>query len=86
MSGVWDGEIPVRTDCSQDRAQLCWAAWPLEKAPVRRLSQAAACMLLCFTVTPAGLRGQRKCIGLAVPWRSFSAVAAGGGGSPLLLP
>lgn len=43
------------------------------------LPPAAACALSCSTVTPACLREQRKCIGLAVPRRSFSAVATGAG-------
>lgn len=43
------------------------------------LPQAAACALSCSTVTPACLMEQRKCIGLAVLRRSFSAVATGAG-------
>lgn len=43
------------------------------------LPRAAACALSCSTVTPACLREQRKRIGLAVPRRSFSAVATGAG-------
>lgn len=35
--------------------------------------------LSCFTVTSAGLSEPRKCIGLTVPRRGFSAVAAGAG-------
>lgn len=51
----------------------------------RGLPQADACALSCSTVTPACLREQRKCIGLAVPRRSFSAVATGAGSFLLVI-
>lgn len=49
------------------------------------LPQAAGCALSCSTVTPACLREQRKCIGLAVPRRSFAAVATGAGSFLLVI-